>query len=156
MGTGIKICKLHACCSSLASYKWRGHKLWYPAPTYSDLEPCTQHILPNMYTLPWQRGERKEGDLPTNYWHEKGGTNLVIAVIETAKPLIAPSLSNVTELLISRIVEAKAAETKTMKRNFMIHSDIHSNQDLGGRRVNKGVCMQSVNSSGTYRPNGTR
>ena len=66
-----------------------------------------------------------------------GGKYLVIAVIETAKPLIAPSLSKVTELLMKRIVEANAADTNTMKTNFIVHKDIHSNHELC---VCVGVC----------------
>ena len=81
---------------------------------------CTQHNPPLNVHVPWHRSAHLG----------VGGKYLVIAVIETAKPLIAPSLSKVTELLMKRIVEANAADTNTMKMNFIVHKDIHSNHEL--------------------------
>lgn len=53
-----------------------------------------------------------------------------MAVIETASPLTAPSLSKVTELLMKRIVEANPTDTNTMNKNFIVQSITHSNHVL--------------------------
>ena len=53
-----------------------------------------------------------------------------MAVIETASPLTAPSLSKVTELLMKRIVEANATDTNTMNKNLIVQSITHSNHVL--------------------------
>ena len=55
---------------------------------------------------------------------------LVMAVIETASPLTAPSLSKVTELLMKRMVAANPVDTNTMNKNFILHSITHSNHVL--------------------------
>ena len=55
---------------------------------------------------------------------------LAMAVMETASPLTAPSLSKVTELLMKRIVEEKPVDTNTMYTNFMLHNITHSNHVL--------------------------
>jgi hypothetical protein len=63
---------------------------------------------------------------------------LVMAVIETARPFTAPSLSKVTELLIKRTVEANPVDTNIMNKNFILQSITHSNHVLqqqgGGRK----------------------
>ena len=53
-----------------------------------------------------------------------------MAVMETARPLTAPSLSKVTELLMNSIVEANAMDTNTMNKNFIQQSITHSNHVL--------------------------
>ena len=57
-------------------------------------------------------------------------TYLAMAVMETAKPLMAPSLSNVTELLMKRILEANPAEMNTIIKYFIAQSITQSNQVL--------------------------
>ena len=67
--------------------------------------------------------------LPTSY--------LVTAAMETARPLMAPSLLKVTELLMKSIVDANAADTNIMNRNFIPHNITHSNQVLHTEKKTK-------------------